>query len=171
MRALSLWQPWATLMAFDAKRFETRSWATPYRGPVAIHASKNREELELCLEEPFCSALKAGGIQKIGDLPFGAFVAIADLVAIYQTGVEGRKVPVAVSMGGAPHEYDFGNYAPGRYAWDVRNLRPLRAPLPARGMQGLWTLDAETQRKLLELASAPAAVDPSAGVQERGPRA
>ncbi len=38
MKRLSLIQPWATLILSGAKRFETRSWRTPYRGPLAIHA-------------------------------------------------------------------------------------------------------------------------------------
>lgn len=42
MRALTLHQPWATLVAIGAKRVETRSWATTYRGPVAIHAGRHR---------------------------------------------------------------------------------------------------------------------------------
>ena len=41
MKALTITQPWATLIAIGAKRFETRGWSTPYRGPLAIHAGKN----------------------------------------------------------------------------------------------------------------------------------
>lgn len=40
MKALSLWQPWATLMAYGLKRVETRSWAIRHRGPLLIHAAK-----------------------------------------------------------------------------------------------------------------------------------
>lgn len=139
MRGFSLWQPWATLMRLDEKRFETRSWSTSYRGLVAIHASKNREELELCLEEPFRSVLVAGGIHKIGNLPFGAFVAIAQLVSIYRTDDPdlGRD---RARLGGV-HEEAFGNYGPDRYAWFMTDLRPLAKPVPARGFQGLWTLE------------------------------
>lgn len=39
-RALSLWQPWASLIAVGAKAVETRGWSTPYRGLLAIHAAK-----------------------------------------------------------------------------------------------------------------------------------
>lgn len=42
-RALSLTQPWATLATLvvsGAKRVETRSWKTPYRGWLGIHAAK-----------------------------------------------------------------------------------------------------------------------------------
>jgi activating signal cointegrator 1 len=153
VRGLSLWEPWASLMRFDEKRFETRSWHTNYRGPIAIHASKNREELELALEEPFCSALIRHGVQKIGDLTLGAFVAVAYLRVCVPTG---RSVYLPeIEKYRAEHEYSFGNYEPGRFAWHCANLRPLREPLHARGMQGLWTLDAETESKLLALSASP----------------
>jgi hypothetical protein len=38
VKALTLHQPWASLVAVGAKTIETRSWSTLYRGPVAIHA-------------------------------------------------------------------------------------------------------------------------------------
>ncbi len=40
MKAITIWQPWASLLACGAKQYETRSWATSYRGPIAIHAAK-----------------------------------------------------------------------------------------------------------------------------------
>lgn len=42
MNAISLWQPWASLVAAGIKRIETRSWGTNFRGPIAIHAAKYR---------------------------------------------------------------------------------------------------------------------------------
>jgi activating signal cointegrator 1 len=39
MKALTLHQPYATLIALGIKTIETRSWRTKYRGPLAIHAS------------------------------------------------------------------------------------------------------------------------------------
>ena len=39
MKALSLRQPWASLIANGRKTIETRTWRTHYRGPLAIHAS------------------------------------------------------------------------------------------------------------------------------------
>ena len=36
MKALSLYQPWATAIALGSKRIETRGWPTSYRGPLAI---------------------------------------------------------------------------------------------------------------------------------------
>jgi hypothetical protein len=40
MKAITLWQPWATLLAVGCKHMETRSWPTKYRGEILIHASK-----------------------------------------------------------------------------------------------------------------------------------
>ena len=38
MKALTIRQPWASLIAAGVKTIETRSWSTKYRGPLAIHA-------------------------------------------------------------------------------------------------------------------------------------
>ena len=40
MKALTVRQPWASLIAAGVKTIETRSWATSFRGPLAIHAGK-----------------------------------------------------------------------------------------------------------------------------------
>lgn len=40
MKALTIRQPWASLIAAGVKTIETRSWSTKYRGPLAIHAGK-----------------------------------------------------------------------------------------------------------------------------------
>jgi hypothetical protein len=37
MKVITIIQPWATLIAINEKRFETRSWATKYRGPLATN--------------------------------------------------------------------------------------------------------------------------------------
>lgn len=39
VKALTLHQPWASLVALGHKTIETRSWATKHRGPIAIHAA------------------------------------------------------------------------------------------------------------------------------------
>lgn len=42
LRCITLHQPYASLVARRLKRFETRSWKTSYRGPLAIHAGQRR---------------------------------------------------------------------------------------------------------------------------------
>lgn len=42
MKALTLTQPWASLVELGEKWIETRSWRTGHRGPIAIHAGKRK---------------------------------------------------------------------------------------------------------------------------------
>src|SRR5580765_8422282 len=99
MKILSLHQPWASLVAIGAKRYETRSWKTDYRGPIAIHAAKKWDATlcRLCHGEPFKDHLMKGGFRFPASgygspifgrrqtllsfgLPFGKVVSVADLV-------------------------------------------------------------------------------------------
>ena len=41
MKAITVWQPWAQLLAEGKKHDETRSWRTNYRGEILIHAAKS----------------------------------------------------------------------------------------------------------------------------------
>ncbi len=51
MKALTLTQPWASLMALGVKRIETRSWYTSYRGEVVIHSGQKRLVMSLSSAE------------------------------------------------------------------------------------------------------------------------
>lgn len=46
MKALSIRQPWAWLIANGHKDIENRSWPTRFRGPVLIHAAKGMTRAE-----------------------------------------------------------------------------------------------------------------------------
>lgn len=52
MKALSIRQPWAWLIANGHKDIENRSWRTLHRGPILIHASKamSRDDYEIAKE-------------------------------------------------------------------------------------------------------------------------
>lgn len=52
MKALTLHQPWASLVALGVKRIETRSWSTSYRGALAIHAGLKRPGMMYLPERP-----------------------------------------------------------------------------------------------------------------------
>lgn len=55
MKAITIWQPWAEFVAAGVKHNETRSWATKYRGPIAIHAAVKpiRQVVPLLSEKAF----------------------------------------------------------------------------------------------------------------------
>lgn len=100
MKCISLWQPWASLIAIGAKHCETRSWETLYRGPIAIHAAKtwNRALAMRATTDPHCQALKKGGVQishwKSGDaLPKGAILATAVLAGCVRIDATNAPMP------------------------------------------------------------------------------
>src|SRR5260221_1253433 len=116
MKALTLTQPWATLVAIGAKKIETRSWSTSYRGPLAIHAAKaaHREEAALCLQEPFTSAL---GGRVLYELPLGRVVATVRLVDVRPTSMtigEAAWSDPRQDIVLSPQEEAFGDFTPGR---------------------------------------------------------
>lgn len=152
-KVLTLTQPWATLVAIGAKKLETRSWATPYRGPLAIHAAKGLADMtetefaRLCNGAPFYGALLAEygkprqhwyGIPGIdvARIPRGAIIAVCKLTGCFAT----NGFSSALRLPPDEPERSFGNYAPGRYAWRLEDVRRLDTPIPLRGQLGLWDL-------------------------------
>jgi hypothetical protein len=138
MKALSLTQPWATLVAIGAKRIETRSWATRYRGPLAIHASKgwSKEDSALIDIEPFRAALYPNWIGRPSHMPRGFIIATARLVHVEPTwfgGYSSTRMPAPESA-----EFAFGDYSRGRFMWLLEDIVALADPIPARGALGLW---------------------------------
>jgi hypothetical protein len=131
MKCLTLMQPWATLIAAGAKRVETRSWATAYRGPLAIHASARLPAATRMLfaQEPFASAFREAGILRPEDFPLGKVLAVCRLVDCQRITVESRP---------EEPEASFGDYTPGRWAWLLEDVEVLRGPVAARGRLGLW---------------------------------
>jgi hypothetical protein len=137
MRGLSLTQPWATLIAIGAKRIETRSWSTSYRGPIAIHASKSfpRDCRDMCALQPFLRALTRAGLS-LPELPTGAIVAVARVVGCTLT----ERVVFDLSQPAQAAEREFGDYTRGRWAWFIQGVKPLAKPIPCKGALGLWTV-------------------------------
>lgn len=154
MKCLSLWQPWATLVVIGAKRIETRGWSTRYRGPLAIHASKRfaQDERQICMEPTFSSALVSAGHSKLRDLPLGAVIGTVMLVDCIEipagTPCEDKLLGDGILVRGVKlppdgDECDFGNYLPGRFAWVLDEPLRFPQPLPYRGAQGLFEIDAK----------------------------
>lgn len=156
MKGLSLWQPWATLVAVGAKKIETRSWSTSHRGLLAIHATKgfsNENRLLAYNSEPFASTLIMAGYNvrgalKSNFLPLGAIVAVCDLIECVQVKAQPQLHTSFALVGYPPAlppgepELSFGDYTPGRYAWILANIRRLENPVPCGGHQQLWDVPA-----------------------------
>lgn len=164
MKAITLTQPWATLIAIGAKKIETRSWSTQYRGPLVIHAAKGlgpvggtQGLMELCRTEPFRSVLIAAGFLGTPALPLGAIVAVCRLAACVATEAEEDGFfggPRSIETGVVrlwkltDRERAFGDYSPGRYAWLLADVRALPEPIPCRGALGLWDVPPDVEALL-----------------------
>jgi hypothetical protein len=147
MKALTLWQPWATLVAMGAKKIETRCWTTKYRGELAIHSAAQRPPRWLGASsrtDPFRDELAdvfsvrrdrddRGGKHVddvLSNLPFGKVLCIVRLVSIEET----EKVRADLSE----RERVFGNYEDGRYAWHLDVVEVFEPPIPAKGNRMIW---------------------------------
>lgn len=131
MKALSLLQPWASLVVMGIKTIETRSWATQYRGELLIHASKSKAGSIFGTEAPFKKYIK-----DFNKLPFGAIIGKAELnnVLRVETLLYTDEFINRLTM----EEKAFGDYTEGRYAWILNGPVIFNTPTPARGMLSLW---------------------------------
>ena len=130
MKAITILQPWASLIACGAKRIETRSWSTSHRGPLAIHAGRTVPIMDL-----FTPRVEAALWNE--DTPFGKVIAIAELVDCVEMTIE--RIAEWRDMYG-DDEIAFGHFEPGRYAWILANVRRIE-PVLAKGRQRLWEWD------------------------------
>jgi hypothetical protein len=134
MKALSLWQPWASLWLTDRKLHETRHWATRYRGPLLVHAAKrmvsniDEQLLEVVADE-------FGGHWSM-DLPRGAIIGRLELIDIVPT----ESLPKTHSV---LDDYVCGDFSPGRFAWKRGAFEVFKQPIPYRGMQTIFEVPAE----------------------------
>lgn len=150
MKAITLTQPWASLVAIGAKRIETRSWKTNYRGPLAIHAAKGWDpaiRAEARRNHRIAATMSKAGLTNWDFLPRGCIVATCELHMIVATNREGWEW---LDGDGCRQTYKldqqelcFGDYTPGRWAWLLANTQELDQPVPARGGLGLWEWEAK----------------------------
>jgi activating signal cointegrator 1 len=140
MKALTLWQPWASLVAMEVKLVETRCWSTKYRGELAIHAaaqlppgwlgrSRYGEKFRQELADVFMNRESAVD-SLVQSLPRGCVLCIVRLVHIEPTEQAAGYL--------CQRELIFGNYEEGRYAWFFEMIEKFDVPIPAKGNRMLW---------------------------------
>jgi hypothetical protein len=154
LKGISLWQPWASLIAVGAKRIETRSWQIGYRGLLAIHATKTFEfSGSATYYDPQVGPLMREALAPLypdySKLPLGAIVAVAQLVDCMPTRnvcphLNAKLATYGWNQGGyyaiPQADFAFGDYSPGRWAWLLENVQRLPKPIPRSGARGLWVV-------------------------------
>lgn len=121
MKALSLRQPWASLVLSGTKTIENRTWRTSYRGCILIHAAREPNDPDRApLPDAGRNWLEARAV--LGPLPYGALIGHVCLSDIVQ-GADTDASPWA---------------KPGLWHWLLRNPVAFEVPIPWRGLPGLF---------------------------------
>lgn len=179
MQAITLWQPWATLIALGVKTFETRSWAFPDHlvgQQIAIHAAKRAPTADEQDVGRFRCAKHHGkwhvfdteGDTTMIRLPLGAVVARTVLASppalIVDPDSESLGPPHVVVDGDTllhrplPQSADpidvsadlpYGDFTPSRFAWPLAYTEPVDPPITAAGAQQFWTLPDDVEGEII----------------------
>lgn len=132
MRALTISQPFASLIASGEKWVENRRWFTSYRGPLAIHAGKGLQYLDR---------------EEIKDYPTGCIIATATLSACVvlerlqkfwmDEKTRDELVPGCNVTWRQVMEH---RWTEGPFCWILSDIQRIE-PVAAKGAQGLWVPD------------------------------
>lgn len=152
MPTVTLYQPYASLVAVRAKPYETRSWPAPgalIGKRIAIHAgakpalsllaNDTMEDVELALNLPRA---------KWASLPFGAVICTARLTGAYQSKrwlQSELSVDFRASVAGSfplcgeqGLGIRFGDFRQARWCWALDEIELIEPPVLAKGHQGIW---------------------------------
>jgi hypothetical protein len=124
--ALSIKQPWASLIAWGAKDIENRTWPTKYTGIIAIHASAKLDPREM---QDACDMMR-GFIPKFSSRRFQmeAFPAGAILGTV--------ELAVCVITSDSP-------WFVGEYGFLLKNAVKFKTPIPCKGALGFWKVSGD----------------------------
>ena len=149
MYAITLHQPWATLIALGIKTVETRSWPAPkwlLEQTIAIHAGRRvvrrpgdriERELQARLGEDWLRTIPTGAVVATATLAGVSRVGYVDPMtghAVHEAGVEMGCAAGRGRTTGDP----WGDFSAGRWLWFLTDVVALPEPIPAVGHQSFW---------------------------------
>lgn len=114
MKALTVRQPWASLIMAGVKDIENRTWRTKHRGKLTIHAGRADRGPHTREAWHAVAALNL-------DTPTGVLLGTVDLFDITENSASAWAVPE-------------------HYHWQLRNPKRMR-PVAAKGRLGLWQVE------------------------------
>lgn len=131
MNAITISQPYASLIAQGHKFVENRTWPAPSKAigqDIAIHAGKGTQYVTR---------------KQLADYPHGCVLAIAtlSLCVSRQSIIENtvyRPNELAYQTGKTWQELFSHQHTEGPFCWVLTNIRKLDQPVPASGNMGLW---------------------------------
>ena len=127
MKALTIKQPWASLITEGYKKYEFRSWKTNYRGKILIHAG-------LSLEKDVQERFKNYNL----DYKLGYIIGEAEIVDCILVDEKFNEELRNID----PIVYGRSNHVEN-YAWKLENIKKYDNPIPCKGKLSLWDYDGE----------------------------
>jgi hypothetical protein len=158
MKAVTVWQPWASLIMIGAKPFEFRGASFqdrkyypvhPQPGErIVIHAAARAVrpvEVEDLLRRLGTDADKTGLVvepaRQLLELVRAAFkYRLLPLGAGLGTAIIGTPRNAGVLFGGMRHDSARGDF---NWAWPLTEIHHWQEPVPMRGQQGFWIWTAQ----------------------------
>lgn len=136
MKALTISQPFASLIANGEKFVENRIWGTSYRGILLIHVGKGSQYLDR---------------KELAEYPTGAIIAVAKLVACLPLGPmqfvsRDREIPGTKFTIGEVLDH---KHTEGPWCWILESVRRVE-PIPIRGLQKIWEADIDNDFTFLD---------------------
>ena len=120
MKALTIKEPWASLIINGLKEYEFRSWTTNYRGKILIHASL-KKDLRISQFKELNLSYQPGYI--IGEATIDKIVKVTPKLAQELH----NKNPLV-----------YKNVENDIYAWHLVKVKKYKKPILAKGSLGLW---------------------------------
>lgn len=120
MKILSVKQPWAWLIVHGLKDVENRSWSTPYRGIIYIHAGKTRMSLDDWQYLKDTCQINDHPVPKKYEIAYGGIIGSVTLVnCVRESGSEWFDGPIG---------------------WELQKPAPCRF-IPMKGKLGLYEVE------------------------------
>lgn len=123
MKALTIKQPYASLIIEGYKKYEFRSWKTNYRGKILIHVGLSKDK----------------SINKFDNYNlnyiYGAIIGEAEIIDCVLIDEEFNSKLTKED------KLIYGSNHIGVYAWKLDNIKKYDEPIYVKGKLGLWNYD------------------------------
>lgn len=150
MKALTIWEPWASLIAIGAKPYEFRSWRAPHwivGQRIGIHAGarepRRAEIADLLRRLALPDHAWSTGLKPDIAIPFlekarahPEWLCTSHMLCTAVVGEPRDGWSVAGEFGGVVNDSDRAEHA--NFAWPMLEVEQLIPPRPMKGLQGFW---------------------------------
>ena len=144
MKAISLWQPWATLVAMKLKTIETRThdrFKSLWGERIVIHAAKKFDEDALWEHHILEMIREKGGLLQAQNLVYASRMFAGKIVCTAMV-MNTRWTPIVFELREDWNKQALCEVA-GKYCLFLGDIKILKKPIPYKGRQGIFEVPEE----------------------------